>query len=197
MDVVARDRQLTAGRQNYFVIGPPCLDDGQIRQLRITVDANPQPAETHDYGPESRLRRDLRRTVGCSLDRTVHRWVYDIIESVCAEANKFLRYDIVAGRSDPIQLLRYDAEEKGCFVWHADTVPSDLTRKISVVVPLSRPDEYEGGVLQFAQGGVVTEPGAVPGRPVVFPSWLTHQVTPVTAGRRYSLVAWMRGPNWR
>ena len=32
---------------------------------------------------------------------------------------------------------------------------------------------------------------------IVFPSFLEHQVTPVTKGTRYSLVQWYSGPDWR
>ena len=30
-----------------------------------------------------------------------------------------------------------------------------------------------------------------------FPSWLIHDVTPVTQGTRYSLVGWVNGPNFK
>jgi predicted 2-oxoglutarate/Fe(II)-dependent dioxygenase YbiX len=35
------------------------------------------------------------------------------------------------------------------------------------------------------------------GVPIMFPSWMIHRVTPVKVGKRYSLVAWIREPNWR
>ena len=36
-----------------------------------------------------------------------------------------------------------------------------------------------------------------PGHVVIFPSWISHRVQPVTSGTRYSLVAWMNGPEFR
>jgi PKHD-type hydroxylase len=98
---------------------------------------------------------------------------------------------------EPIQLACYDAREAGFFKWHADTVPSDMTRKISISVPLSDPAEYDGGSLELNQGTSIITVEQLAGVPIIFPSWLIHRVTPVTRGRRYSLVAWIRGPNWR
>lgn len=72
-------------------------------------------------------------------------------------------------------------------------------RKLSVTVSLNDAADYEGGSLQFDLGPhkeqrfhsctEIMPKGSV----VVFPSHLYHQVTPVTKGTRYSLVAWNLG----
>lgn len=72
-------------------------------------------------------------------------------------------------------------------------------RKLSVTISLNDPKEYEGGNLQFDLGPhsadryhtctEIRPKGSV----VVFPSHIYHQVTPVTFGTRYSLVAWSLG----
>jgi len=199
-NVVLRDQIVTEGRKNYFLVGPACLDQGQITSLKALVDEQSESAQVgqagQDYATGSGVD-DGRRTQVRSLHPAEHRWVYDIIAECFITANQLMRCDIVPSLSDPIQLLRYDADEAAHFRWHADTLPSDMTRKISIVVPLSLPAEYEGGELQFNQGGVLSSVKQVPGRPIAFPSWLVHQITPVTRGQRYSLVAWIRGPNWR
>lgn len=198
--LVLRDQQITEGRKNYFLAGPVCFDEKQIAELRDYVDKHHAPAEVADAGAKALTGSHYdegRRTQICSLSYEYHRWVYDIIEQCFRQANEHMRVDIVPSMSDPIQLLRYDEGESGHFRWHGDTIPSDMTRKITIVVPLSSPDEYEGGDLQFNQGGVISSLRQEPGRALAFPSWLIHQVTPVTKGRRYSLAAWIRGPNWR
>lgn len=199
-NVVIRDLKLAEGRKNYFLVGPVCFDEEQIGRLKAFVDDHHASAEVADAGSStvSGAHYDTgRRTQLCSLSPHEHRWVYDIIEACFTSANQHMRCEIVPHMSDPIQLLRYDQEEAGHFRWHADTLPSDMTRKITIVVPLSSPTEYEGGDLQFNQGGSICSVPQSPGKAVAFPSWLTHQVTPVTRGRRYSLAAWIRGPNWR
>ena len=73
-------------------------------------------------------------------------------------------------------------------------------RKLSMTINLNQPGEYEGGNLKFdfgphASGKRFHE--CVEIRPqgsiIVFPSYVYHQVTPVTSGTRYSLVLWSLG----
>ena len=197
---VAHDQQVSAGRQNYYLAGPQCLDEQQMAVLRTYVDQYNAPAEvsTASQGLSGGSQyMDARRTAVCSLDPANNAWIYGIIEQCFLGANQQMGFDIVPSVNEPIQLLRYDAEESGHFRWHADTSPSDMTRKISLIVPLNNPDEYDGGELQFNQGGIVNSIDQVAGRAYAFPSWLIHQVTPVTRGVRYSLVSWIRGPSWR
>ena len=199
-NVVLRDQQFTKGRKNYFSVGPVCFDQEQIARLKTILDEHPQQAQVGEAGLEHVTGAHYdhgRRTQLCSLHPVEHSWVYKIIGIFWKSANEQMRLDVVPTMNDPIQLLRYDEGEAGHFRWHADTLPSDMTRKLTIVVPLSSPSEYEGGELQFNQGGVMCTVKQTPGQLVAFPSWLIHQVTPVTRGKRYSLAAWIRGPNWR
>ena len=73
-------------------------------------------------------------------------------------------------------------------------------RKISATINLNLPGEYEGGNLKFdygphASGKRYHECTEIrpQGSIVVFPSFIYHQVTPVTKGTRYSLVLWSLG----
>lgn len=194
-EIIATGRAATAGRPNYYLEGPRCFDDSQLGQLRDWVDQQGAPAEVMSQGGQKTVDR-IRRTRVCWLPMDSHRWVYEMLWTIATTANQLLRFDL-APVPEQIQLARYDAEETGFFEWHADTVPSDMTRKISISVPLNAPGEYTGGVLELNQGTVIIRADQEPGVPIIFPSWLIHRVTQVTRGRRYSLVAWVRGPNWR
>ena len=103
------------------------------------------------------------------------------------------------------------------YTWHtdagADPYPNGQIRKLSASIQLSDPDDYEGGHFQWiehckpfdnlkfqsqdisADDLVQTAPfsGKELGSLLVFPSWLHHQVTPVTRGVRQSLVIWNTG----
>jgi PKHD-type hydroxylase len=76
-------------------------------------------------------------------------------------------------------------------------------RKLSVTVSLSDPKEYDGGNLKFDLGPHrpdryhTCEEIRPRGSIIVFPSHIHHQVTPVTRGTRYSLVAWNLGKPFR
>ena len=73
-------------------------------------------------------------------------------------------------------------------------------RKLSLTLNLNAPGEYDGGNLKFDFGphaGGKRFHECVEIRPqgsiIVFPSYVYHQVTPVTKGTRYSMVLWSLG----
>jgi PKHD-type hydroxylase len=70
-------------------------------------------------------------------------------------------------------------------------------RKLSCVVQLSDPSDYEGGELQMNSGAQIISVPREKGLVTFFSSFVLHRVTPVTKGVRKSLVAWISGPNLR
>lgn len=194
-EIIDAGRALTAGRPNYYLTGPRCFDDGELGALRAYVDRHGEPAEVLGAAGQKAVT-DVRRTRICWLEMEQHPGLYRLVWTIAQAANQLLRFDL-APAPEKIQLARYDALDQGFFAWHADTVPSDMTRKLSISVPLSAPSDYDGGVLELHQGTTIIQVPQSPGTPIIFPSWLIHRVTPVTRGARYSLVAWVRGPNWR
>ena len=86
--------------------------------------------------------------------------------------------------SDSFSMMRYDAQRGGHFAPHRDVGSSSSTRKLSVTVQLTAGDEYLGGDLLFPFLGRAA-PRTI-GAMVVFPAFLTHTVTTVTAGRRHA-----------
>jgi PKHD-type hydroxylase len=98
--------------------------------------------------------------------------------------------------SDKIQFGLYDGAENGKYDNHIDVGTECIAacRKLSMSVQLSEPDDYEGGDL------VIDNQHECPrkmGTTVVFSSFITHKVTPVTKGKRYSLVVWLYGPPFK
>ena len=97
--------------------------------------------------------------------------------------------------AEKIQYAEYHDADQGFYDWHIDVTPTKSRRKLSIVVQLSDPSEYDGGELQIQTG--LLEPvtiGKTKGLAVVFPTYLLHRVTPVTRGVRRSLVCWIDGP---
>jgi hypothetical protein len=77
---------------------------------------------------------------------------------------------------------------------HLDCNQQHPLRKLSMVVLLNAPGEFEGGELEIAgRGGQEL----VTGRALFFPSYFAYQVHPVVAGHRVVLVAWCHGPTFR
>lgn len=101
-----------------------------------------------------------------------------------------------------IETLQYTEYKVGYFYdWHRDTLDKDYNiffeqRKISISIQLSDPLEYEGGDLEFYHPEGPKKAPRQKGTAILFPSYMYHRVTPVTKGRRLSLVSWINGPDF-
>ena len=122
------------------------------------------------------------------------KWIFDRIASATGTANRdYYKYNVL-GITHSLQLLHYSGDDNGHYDWHIDAGPgSSCTRKISVVVPLNDPQEYEGGVLDVNNNGTLVSAPQTPGTMILFPSFTPHKVNPVTKGNRWSLVSWVHG----
>jgi PKHD-type hydroxylase len=122
------------------------------------------------------------------------KWLYHRIGLLILRANQRYRFDL-AGLAEPLQYADYG--EGGHFDWHTDLgVQGTSGRKLSLTIQISEPDSYDGGALEFISVKRLPIPREL-GTAVLFPSYLTHRVAPVTRGRRRSLVAWAYGPSLR
>lgn len=153
---------------------------------------------------------------GSNFDQVLKQKIFDGM----VHANQISGWGYEVDNMEQWQYTIYEAQEnrKGDFyTWHTDagveSYPNGTIRKISCTVQLSDPDEYEGGHFQWIEATNVfdnlrsfdstinvddlihTAPfsGKASGSLIVFPSWLHHQVTPVTNGIRKSLVVWNTG----
>ena len=123
-------------------------------------------------------------------------WVFDRMNGIISKVNydHFL-LDITG--YDAFQFTKYNPDQH--YTWHWDTEFGwkNYIRKISLIMLLSDPAEYEGGEFEIVKNGNITEPESFkPGKGdiVFFASWMPHRVAPVTSGTRKSLVAWIDGP---
>jgi len=131
-------------------------------------------------------------------------WLSRKLVRALADLNRdYFPFDL-DGFNEGFQLLQYDgAAETGTrgdfYDWHIDIGGSGTTmsRKLSLVVQLSDPADYEGGRLEINAGGDVKAMPISQGTLIAFPSFVLHHVSPVTAGRRFSLAAWVHGPAFR
>jgi PKHD-type hydroxylase len=74
----------------------------------------------------------------------------------------------------------------------------ELVRKLSFVLQLSDPNEYEGGNLQLlSEDGKSYIAPRQRGTIILFDSRTQHRVLKITKGVRKSLVGWCVGPRWR
>lgn len=152
-------------------------------------------------GGSPSVEHDMRRsTIRWIMREPEWDWLWRRVEDLFRETNS-IAWAFAIEHIKSLQFTEYHEDQQGHYDWHEDLdwkSPNAMQRKLSMVVQLSRPDEYEGGVLELAHDNP-TDPNEFKGRgsAILFPSYLRHRVTPVTRGRRYSLVTWMEGPNFR
>lgn len=112
-------------------------------------------------------------------------------------------FDFHLAKLDYLQLAEYSQEYQGEYKSHHDVFwmnnDPKYHRKLSCVIQLSDPSEYDGGDLEIynTQHSIDIDNRRSQGTAIFFPSFYTHAVTPVTRGKRYSLTAWFDGPKWR
>lgn len=123
-------------------------------------------------------------------------WVFNIIGTIGEWANKFFKFDIE--RVETAQYSEYDESYNGAYDWHIDSfgVHTNPQRKLSITIQLSDSEDYEGGDFMLE---VETPDYDIrkKGTAIIFPSYLRHQVTPVTKGNRKSLVSWIQGKEFK
>jgi PKHD-type hydroxylase len=113
------------------------------------------------------------------------------------QANQECKWDYEINGRESIQFAKYETNQH--YNWHTDTFTlsgKDTDRKLTAVLLLNDPSEFEGGEFQVKLYSPYTAP-LQKGSIIVFPSILEHRVTPVTSGVRYSATMWFHGPRFR
>lgn len=125
------------------------------------------------------------------------KWVFERLADIASSLNaEYFGFELT-GFGEAIQLTNYHEARQGTYVWHQDFGSSGISRKLSIVLQLSDPSEYEGGELQILTRKEPTNIKKKRGLVTVFPAWTLHQVTPVIKGTRQTLVAWISGPAFK
>lgn len=126
-------------------------------------------------------------------------WLYARLEEAVQRMNiQFYKYELYPQIRERLQYTVYHGEAGGHYDWHVDHgAATQDARKISLSLQLSDAAAYQGCDLELSYGD-----GSVPaprrkGTLVAFPSYVLHRVSPITAGTRKSLVAWVSGPDFR
>jgi len=146
-------------------------------------------------------------------------WLCGFLWHYVQKANRenFL-YDLSKMDGESVQYTRYS--EGQYYKWHTDVDFSayytpqsigkpdrvedfigengELIRKLSFVLQLSNPDDYEGGNLQImADNGKSYIAPRQRGTLIFFDSRAQHRVHKVRSGVRKSIVGWVCGPRWK
>ncbi|NDG30428.1 2OG-Fe(II) oxygenase [bacterium] len=124
-------------------------------------------------------------------------WLYTKVSDKINQVNNN-HYNFELFDFEVFQFAGYFEHNQGRYGPHSDSSGlSNPMRKLSIIILLSDDSDFEGGELCFYVNGSSYVFKNVKNSFIAFPSFLIHQVTPVTKGSRYSLVSWVRGPQFK
>ena len=122
--------------------------------------------------------------------------IYNLIENVykqCHYSFGFTTFPV--NNWDELLYNEYASDIRGKYGEHDDASESLLfDTKMTFLLNLSE-KPYEGG--DFLINGQTQDFFRVPGTALLFKSYLPHEVTPVTKGKRISLAHFINGPRFR
>jgi SM-20-related protein len=178
--------------EKNFWSAEECLQLREISKFSPSEDAGiyAEGKQTVD----SPFRKTKRILISYSIQEELHKSIF------AAKPSLENHYGLALSGLQTCQLLKYDTG--GYFRAHQDEkeLPSEFTRKLSVVIFLNSArktkSSFTGGQIVFyedmpqylAGNGFPFEPEQ--GLLLVFPSYLLHEVCEVTTGIRYSVVSW-------
>jgi PKHD-type hydroxylase len=125
-------------------------------------------------------------------------WVFRRVTDITLNLNeRFFKFDLF-GLNEGFQFTNYEAPS-GKYGKHVDRSMNISVRKLSISIQLTDPEEYEGGELKLYDGddkdAIVMD--KTQGTLIIFPSYVLHEVMPVTKGTRNSLVTWVTGKQFK
>jgi PKHD-type hydroxylase len=122
------------------------------------------------------------------------KWLYERLYNAATALNQqYFNFEI-----DQLENLQYCIYKEGHhFKKHIDTIsiPNLGQRKLTFILQLSDETEYEGGELRLHVSDNPIVISKKKGTIAIFPSFIPHDVTPVTKGERKVLVSWVLGKN--
>ena len=123
-------------------------------------------------------------------------WVFRRVTDIVLNLNeRFFKFDLF-GMNEGFQFTNYEAPS-GKYGKHVDRGMNMVVRKLSISIQLTNPEEYEGGELYLYDDDKGTLMDKAQGTLIIFPSYVLHEVMPVTKGERNSLVTWVTGKQFK
>ena len=172
------------------------------KQIALTGDY-----KTEDLKDNEKLK-SLKKQRDCNIKWLDKKWLYDLMHPFIMDVNSSAGWNFDVNFTEKAQFTIYGKNQY--YGWHHDQFENphnypqypDMNgkiRKLSMSILLNDPKEYEGGVLEFdtPNGLFQCKELIQKGSLVIFPSFIKHRVTPITKGKRLSLVSWTLGYPYR
>lgn len=168
--------------------GPHAFTDAELDAIEKLGDSlAPREGQLGGYNQANPAKRITRVA---SIDHNPQNmWIYDRMTRVVGILNQRFGFKL-SPFWETFQFMVYRDVEGGHFNWHIDQGPT-VKRQLSLTLQLTDGTRYQGCDLEFKHGDLVETAPRERGTLIAFPSHVLHRVTPITAGTRKSIVAWV------
>jgi len=210
---VANQQQSTDAGFTEINTPPPAVDGESIKtnnlftsivhtsffspeQCEAIISACESPLWIQGEVNAGQIDKKLRNVKQQGLMMNEEGWPHTRILELMQQANEArYKFDISGFmNNDAPMIMEYG---KGChYDWHIDVGKNVPNRKLSFTIQLSKPDDYEGGDLEFLGTETNTDAFRQQGTCIIFPSFLAHRVSKVKSGTRMAIVGWIHGPTY-
>ena len=169
------------------------------REIKDIISIGEDYTQTDAVVDDGKIIQNVRKSKVAWLNQNSRtQFLYDKMAYIARMLNgQFFDFDLY-GFVEDFQYTVYGPENDH-YEWHMDKGASlsGAPRKLSLVLQLSDPSEYEGGDIELMTSVNVTTLEKKKGIVHAFPSFVLHRVTPVTRGIRRTLVIWVSGPKFK
>jgi PKHD-type hydroxylase len=141
---------------------------------------------------ENESDKSIRSVMTYTLSQKKYPGLWERLQTIFEGSNSWrFEWNIIR----TVQILRF--REGDHLSRSMDWSSNNPRRKISMVLQLSEPDEYEGGDVVLSAGHMDNVIPTNIGFATLWASYLPNHVTPVTSGERWCIVAWAEGEPYR
>jgi PKHD-type hydroxylase len=183
---------LTTQRPRHFATIPQVFTSSECEQI-IKICSELPVVDGKATGEVHQRKSHVAWVPSNQEDTT---WIFERCDEYIREANdEFFRYDL--SYIENLQFTLYD-EQGSFYAPHTDDVPFfPQPRKLSFSIQLSETDSYVGGDLKIHVSSNPFIANRTQGTMTAFNSLLLHEVTPMQTGKRFALVGWVVGPDFK
>ena len=189
--------ELTSHKVNTYAYYTHAFDD-MIEHILSHGDSlrlkSATVGSSDDYKSDSSIRKTKVAWIDGNPDSAP--LFYRLTDIILTANKEWFEFDLTS-----IEQIQYTLYEEGDFynqhVDHMHEAVGSLTRKLSFVLQLTDPSEYDGGNTELITGPEILTIPKEKGTITFFPSYVLHRVTPITRGTRKALVGWVREPKWK
>lgn len=149
-----------------------------------------EPALTTELGAENKAS-DYRQSSITFFDTIDCPWMVNRLVELTNDVNEgYFKFD-VWGYAERFQFAEYTTGQY--YKTHIDKMYGGAIRKLSMVLQLTDPTEYDGGDVQLLETEDPVTLNRSQGTVLFFPAYTPHRVTNITRGKRNSVVGWTTG----